>query len=142
MAAVKDGLEEAARTRIGAELQRLATVFSEQRILTIQVRASRRLSASLARACPERAEIAIAQRLLPSVHLEEIVTHEVAHVLCYWRHGRKRPHGPEWRALVEQAGQRPSVRLRPSDVVLPATRRRRRRRGVLQSTREFLRSLL
>ncbi len=65
-----DGLEDAARTRIDAELRRLATVFSEPRILTIHVRASRRLSASLARACPERSEIAIAQQLLPSLHLE------------------------------------------------------------------------
>lgn len=134
----------AAGDRIALELRRLASVFGDERVLTIAVRTSRRLSASLARARPDRAEVVLAEALLASRHLEEVVTHEVAHVVCWWRHGRVRPHGPAWRDLVARAGHRPAVRLLPSDVRLPARRRRRKRgaRALAAPLTAFLRSLL
>ena len=139
-----DGGDGAGGDRIAVELQRLAEVFGDERVLTIAVRTSRRLSASLARARPDRAEVVLAEALLGSRHLEEVVTHEVAHVVCWWRHGRVRPHGPAWRDLVASAGHRPAVRLAPSDVRLPARRRRRNRamRAVAVPWTAFLRSIL
>jgi len=128
--------------RVAVELRRLAAVYDDERVLSISVRTSRRLSASLARAHPGRSEVVLAEALLGSRHLEEVVTHEVAHVVCWWRHGRVRPHGAAWKQLVVQAGHQPSVRLMPRDVRLPARRRRRPRRRAAASLTAFLRSLL
>ena len=127
--------------RIALELERLARVYEDERVLSIRVGTSRRLTASLARARLERAEVVLAEALLGSRHLEEVVVHEVAHVVAWWRHGRVRPHGAEWKALVRAAGHAPSVRMLPRDVRLPARRRRRRLRaaGALHA---FLRSVL
>jgi SprT protein len=37
--------------------------------------------------------------------LGETVTHEAAHLVVYWRHGRRaRPHGSEWQQLMVEAG--------------------------------------
>jgi predicted SprT family Zn-dependent metalloprotease len=45
-------------------------------------------------------------------HLAEVLCHELAHVVVWLEHGRRaKPHGPEWRALVERAGQRARLRL-------------------------------
>jgi hypothetical protein len=132
--------------RIVAELNRLAAVYADERVLDIDVRPSRRLTASLARAYPQRALITLAVPVLASAHLEEVLVHEVAHIVCWWRHGRTRPHGRAWRELVVQAGQRPRVSMQPSDVRWPRRPRRRRpapdRLPTLSAAREFLRSLL
>jgi len=121
-------------------LERLARLYGEPRVRTIAVRKSTRMSASLARAYLSDERVTVAAQLLGSLHLEEVLVHEVAHIVCHWRHGRVRPHGREWRALMEQAGLRPRVRLDPLDVRLPPRRRRPRRRSLL--TAAFLRSLL
>lgn len=133
-----------ARARIEAELARLAQVYGDERVLSITVRTSGRLTASLARAHLARAEVVLAQALLGSRHLEEVVTHEVAHIVCWWRHGRVRPHGAAWKALVAEAGCVPSVRMLPRDTRLPPRRPRRRRvrRSAVASLHGFLRSLL
>jgi predicted SprT family Zn-dependent metalloprotease len=141
-----EGLVDGSGTRVEVELRRLAAVYADPRVLGIRVRTSRRLTASLARAHLARAEVVLAEALLGSRHLEEVVTHEVAHVVCWWRHGRVRPHGTAWRALVSQAGHVPSVRMDPRDVTLPARRRRVRRRRhpatVSATLHAFVRSLL
>lgn len=139
--------EERASARIRAELARLAAAYAEPRVLEIAVVPSGRMTASLARAYPERAEVRVARVVLQSRHLEEILTHEVAHIVCWWKHGRTRPHGRAWADLVRQAGRTPSVRMVPSDVQLPPRRRRTRRRvpgaqRAARVAREFLRSLL
>ena len=123
-------------------LARLAAVYGEPRVEAIEVRASGRLSASLARAYLREARVLVSIPLLTSRHLEEVLVHEVAHVVCWWRHGRTRPHGREWRALVEQAGQTARVRLAPDDVRLPPRRRRRARRGSWGAARAFFAGLL
>ena len=128
--------------RIALELERLAAVYADERVRSIRVRTSRRLTASLARAHLERAEVVLAEALLGSRHLEEVLVHEVAHVVAWWRHGRVRPHGAEWKALVREAGHSPSVRMLPRDVRLPPRRRRRRRRRAAGALHAFLRSVL
>ena len=129
--------------RIASELARLARVYEDQRVLAISVRTSRRLVASLGRAHLVRAEVVLTESLLGSCHLEEVVTHEVAHVVAWWRHGRVRPHGPHWKALVLAAGHTPRVTLVPHDFRLPPPRRRRRRRARRGRWRQgFLWSLL
>jgi hypothetical protein len=122
-------------------LERLAALYAEPRVLGIEVRVSHRMSASLARAYLAEARVTVAAPLLGSLHLDEVLVHEVAHIVCHWRHGRVRPHGREWKALMAQAGLRARVRLDPVDVRLPPRRRRaRRRRPMLVAA--FLRSLL
>ncbi len=136
---------ERARRRVAAVLARLQTTYDEPRVATIRIRTSRRFSASLARAYVDRAEVALAEPVLDSVHLEEIVVHEVAHIVCAWRHGRTRPHGRQWRALMAEAGEVPRARLQPRDVRLPRRRRRRPRRAresLGAAARRFLRSLI
>jgi predicted SprT family Zn-dependent metalloprotease len=133
---------ERARRRVQAVLLRLSRLYGEPRVIDIRVEASGRLSASLARAYVERAEVRLALPMLDSLHLEEVLVHEVAHIVCFWRHGRTPPHGRLWRELMVEAGEVPRATLRPRDVVLPPRRRRRRRRGLGAAARRFLRSLL
>jgi predicted SprT family Zn-dependent metalloprotease len=148
MSAAEHGtlLAEAGRLaegRVQRELKRLQRVFGEQRVADIRIRPSRRLSASLALAYPQRGEIALAVPVLASKHLEEILAHEVAHFVCWWRHGRTRPHGPEWQAIMQEAGHTPRVRLVPDDITMPPRRRRKaRRRPTRVRLYSFLRDLL
>jgi predicted SprT family Zn-dependent metalloprotease len=140
-------MEVRAAARIRAELERLAAVYEEPRVLEIRVVPSGRMTASLARAYPDRAEVRVARVVLESRHLEEVLTHEIAHVVCWWKHGRTRPHGRAWADLVRQAGRIPSVRMVPSDVRLPPRRRRARPRAAganraARVARDFLRALL
>lgn len=37
----------------------------------------------------------------------EVLTHELAHLVVFARHGRTLPHGKEWKALMREAGQAP-----------------------------------
>ena len=135
---VADELQRRARP----VLERLAGVYGEARVLQIEVRASGRLSSSLGRAYLAESRVLVAVPLVGSLHLDEVLVHEVAHIVCHWRHGRTRPHGREWRALVEQAGQPARVRLQPTDVALPRRRRPRRRRRLWVAARAFVSGLL
>jgi len=46
----------------------------------------------------------------PGQHMPDTVAHEVAHSVVYRCHGRgKRPHGPEWRAVMKYLGFEPRV---------------------------------
>jgi predicted SprT family Zn-dependent metalloprotease len=134
-------LDAVLQRRAGPVLARLAKLYDEPRVLSVPVHASSRLSASLARAYLTEGCVRVAVPLVASRHLEEVLVHELAHFVCHWRHGRVRPHGREWRALVEQAGQPARVRLQPTDVRLPRRRRPRRRR-LWRSARAFVSSLL
>lgn len=122
-------------------LRRLAAAWDEPRVLGLDVGVSGRMVSSLGRAYLESGRVRVAAALVRSRHLEEVLAHEAAHVVVHWRHGRVRPHGREWRALLAQAGERARVRLDPLDVALPP-RRRRRRRSRLAAAGAFLRSLL
>ena len=137
-----DGAVGPGHERIASELRRLALVYDDQRVLSIAVRTSRRLTASLGRAHLARGEVVLTEALLASRHLEEVVTHEIAHVVAFWRHGRIRPHGPAWKELVRAAGHTPIVSMAPLDFRLPPRRRRRRRARRRVTLPGFLRSLL
>ena len=44
--------------------------------------------------------------------LDEVLCHEIAHIVVYERFGTSvKPHGPEWAALVRQAGFEPRLRV-------------------------------
>ena len=138
-----DPVAEELDRRARPVLARLAALYGEPRVLDIDVRSSGRLSASLARAYLAEARVLVAVPLVGSRHLDEVLVHEVAHIVCHWRHGRTRPHGREWRALVEEAGQPARVRLHPDDVRLPPRRRRRsRRRTLWVAARDYVAALL
>lgn len=129
--------------RLARELERLAERLDEPRVREIEVQLSGRLSASLARAYPERALVRLQPALLDSRHLGEVLAHEVAHIVCHWRHGRVAPHGPQWRQIVSAAGGRAALSLHVRDVALRARPvRRARRRRLLAEARAWLRSLL
>jgi predicted SprT family Zn-dependent metalloprotease len=75
---------------------------------------SSRMTVSLGRCIPTRGIVRLNASLQADTDelLHEVVCHELAHMAVYLRHGAGvRPHGPEWRGLVEAAGYTPSVRL-------------------------------
>jgi len=100
----------------------------EQRL---DVRFSKRFCTSLGRCRPDTGEIRLAEFLLtgPPALLRETLCHEAAHAAVYVRHGRgRKPHGTEWRALMQAAGFEARARLPAhlvADVVRPRARRRR-----------------
>lgn len=66
---------------------------------------SSRMTTTLGRVFPERNLIRLNAELQGTPLLEEVLCHEFAHLVVYKLHGRHtRPHGPEWRELVEKAG--------------------------------------
>ena len=125
-------------------LAELAELYAEPRVASIRIRASTRMSRSLARAYLDQGLVRIAAPMLASRHLREIVVHEVAHIVCHWQHGRVRPHGAEWRRLMRAGGVAARARLAADDVHLPPARRRRsvRRPARIRSLGDFVRSLL
>ena len=57
--------------------------------------------------------------------LNEVLCHELAHIAIYERFGTSvKPHGPEWTALVRQAGFEPRLRHSIASENLPAATRR------------------
>jgi predicted SprT family Zn-dependent metalloprotease len=74
---------------------------------------SPRLRTSLATSTPSRLEIRLRPDVLdapPDVQ-REILTHELAHLVVARRHPNARPHGPEWQALMRQAGYEPRTHI-------------------------------
>jgi SprT protein len=61
----------------------------------------------------------------PEAFIAETVPHEVAHVVTWVCHGRVRPHGPEWQAVMRWFGFRQPRRCHVFDE--PAEGRRQRR---------------
>ncbi len=78
---------------------------------------SRRLRCALGRCLPSRGIVRLNRRLLKArpALLEEVLCHELAHIVVFERHGHAcRPHGSEWAALMRAAGFEPRVRARLS----------------------------
>jgi len=84
---------------------------------SVTVSLSPRLRTSLGRATPATGRVSLHQALrdAPPEILQEVLCHEIAHVVAYrraqaTRAKRPRPHGAEWAALVRAAGYEPIVR--------------------------------
>jgi len=95
---------------------------------------SPRLTRSLGRCYPERRLIRLAGFLNNGLDegetalLEEVLCHELAHLAARELHGRNiRPHGPEWKSLMRDAGYEPKTRL-PAPANAPKPKRTPRRR--------------
>jgi len=91
--------------------------------LTIEFSSRFRTSLGLCR--PAQGRIRLAVGLLdaegPAVGggslLEEVLCHELAHVAVHRLHGREaKPHGPEWKRLVREAGFEPRLRIQNKEV--------------------------
>ena len=97
----------------------------------IELRTSSRMTRSLGNARPETNRITLAQWLFdqPKEIVDEVLCHEAAHLAVHRLHGRGvRPHGREWRSLVQQAGFQARTRIPlPNPPNFPPRRRRTRR---------------
>lgn len=80
----------------------------------VTVTFSTRFRTSLGRCAPTSGEIRLAAFLQNGADelLTEALCHEVAHAAAHELHGhRLKPHGPEWRALMETAGFEARARI-------------------------------
>ncbi len=111
-----------------ASINEVATLWAIPDLAArVNIAYSTRLRRSLGRAVPATGRI----RLHPGLQhadpqlLDEVLVHELAHIAAYLLYGPgRRPHGHEWRRLVEQAGRTARVRI---DVDLPPATPARRR---------------
>ena len=91
----------------------------------VEVTFSLRLTRRLGRALPARGQVRLSAALqgADSSLLREVLSHELAHVVVFLRHGAwPKPHGRQWRALVEQAGFTPRTSLAVPHGELPQGR--------------------
>lgn len=80
----------------------------------------------------------------PEAFVQETVPHEIAHVLCHLLHPRARPHGPEWRVIMQRLGAEPK-RCHAFEIPKTASRKRQQRwpyqchcrEHLLSSTRHY-----
>lgn len=101
----------------GSILGTLACLWRSPGLLDhVRILPSSRMIHALARAFPATGLIRINKRVLEfgsEEQIREILTHEAAHIACWLIHHRRklRPHGPEWRELMQRAGFEPRVRM-------------------------------
>ena len=75
---------------------------------------SKRLRTTLARCRPVERTIVLRADVarFSAKHLADVLCHELAHIATYRLYGRcAKPHGAEWRKLVELAGLIPKIRV-------------------------------
>ncbi len=89
------------------------------------------MTSSLGRSHPQTRLVRVAAYLKQAdpALVEEVLCHEMAHVAAYAIHGGRirRPHGPEWRQLMQTAGYPPKVRMAVPPGLAPPKRKRTRR---------------
>lgn len=95
------------RRHVGVVKRHLAAWSVGQ--LDVQITVSDRLTKTLARCWPRTGRIELSSRTLRAPErLGELLCHEAAHLAVHALHGPGcRPHGPEWQALMRQAGFEP-----------------------------------
>lgn len=116
----------------------------EELAAEIRVEISSRMTRSLGRCYADRKLIRIARFVVEDSDelFREVLCHEAAHVAAYHLHGRSiRPHGREWRALVQQAGYEPTVKYK-GHFVAPLPRRPKKRLSLEVRLRRILLSIL
>ncbi|HEU0140133.1 MAG TPA: SprT family zinc-dependent metalloprotease [Bryobacteraceae bacterium] len=92
----------------------LARLWQHPSLADVSLVLAPRLSRSAGRCLPTRSSIELSAATLDSAlaFRREVLCHEAAHAVVWARHGRKaRPHGPEWQALMRQAGFEPRASL-------------------------------
>jgi predicted SprT family Zn-dependent metalloprotease len=100
---------------VARSLERWATLWDTPGLLEqTNLEWSSRLTRSLGRCYPEKRLVRLASELrnaeIPV--LKEVLCHELAHIAVRELHSRRvKPHGPEWKALMEAAGFEPRVRF-------------------------------
>ena len=80
----------------------------------VKVEFSQRMKTSLGRCLPERGIIRLNNQLKSRsrAFVREVLCHELAHFAIHLRYGTHvRPHGVEWRRLIELAGYEPKCRV-------------------------------
>ena len=103
----------------------------------VEIEFSSRITRSLGRCSPDRNLIRLASSLAQAepTFLDEVLAHEAAHLAAYRLHGRAiKPHGPEWKQLMHQAGYATRARVRidrvPAGILGPPRRRTARRNPI------------
>jgi predicted SprT family Zn-dependent metalloprotease len=97
-----------------AYLRTLAHLWQHPALQQVAVEVNPRLSRSAGRYLPSQRVIELSAVTLtsPARFRREVLCHEAAHAVVWMTHGRKAtPHGPEWQALVRQAGFVPRASL-------------------------------
>jgi len=112
-----DGQQDLLLKRAARIVRRCARRWNVAQLLQTPptIKVSTRLKRRLAVASPLKNRVHFNVCLLECDigFIEEIVCHEVAHLVAYLIHGpRIKPHGKEWRELVIAAGHRPVVRYK------------------------------
>ena len=109
----------------------------------IDIAFSSRLRTSFGRTQPARGRIRLHPRLdQHAILLDEVLVHELAHVAVHLLHGPgRRPHGREWRSLVEQTGRPARVRIAVALAGAAPTRRKTKRRFQRRFTHHAVRYL-
>lgn len=88
-------------------LRALAKLWKHPPVRKLQIRTNKRLMAIVSRCDASQGLIEISSKVASrSARMQrEILCHEAAYLVVWARHRRSAtPHGPEWRALVQQAG--------------------------------------
>lgn len=99
--------------QVSFSLRRLGEIWSCPDLVDrTSVRFSSRLTRAVGRADPDRALITLAASLPADGELlDEVLCHELAHLVAHARVGRSEPpHGPTWQALVREGGHSPALR--------------------------------
>ena len=80
----------------------------------VDISFSARFRSSLGNCRPTKGEIRLSSALLDSPQdvFEEVLCHELAHMAAFMLYGpAAKPHGREWKGLMQQAGYAPRVRM-------------------------------
>jgi predicted SprT family Zn-dependent metalloprotease len=99
-------LSAAAHRRAALLLRRLAVLWKRPTVARVRVVVYPGLRRTLGRYARSTQQIELSPAVLSPKALTEVLTHEAAHAaLATTRDQPIRPHGPEWRQLMTQAGQ-------------------------------------
>lgn len=95
-----------------ALLRSLAEIWRQPRVSQLRIRFNARLTSTVARLMANEGVIELNPTVarLDSRNRREVICHEAAHFAVVQQHRKAlRPHGPEWAALVQQAGFEPKA---------------------------------
>lgn len=124
------GLPPSRRINFRTALSRWAALWGVPELVHVSLSYSSRMTKAIGLVRPSLGRVTLSDRVLdlPVEVSLEVLCHEVAHIATYLLHGPlAKPHGPEWRRLVQRAGYEPTTTLRLHDVEHRLRRRSRPR---------------